>query len=85
MVTGADVPHVGSDGLHDTRSFVAENERSIDRPLAGDDVQVGVAHAACAQPYTHEVSPDLDEIQFLGVQRLAGTDKDLGTDGRILI
>jgi hypothetical protein len=55
--------HGRPDGLHHSRSLVAEHERHRPSPIPVGLVEVGVAHAAGGHAHAHEVAVGLGQLQ----------------------
>ncbi len=72
MIAGLDPLHAGSHLFDDAGALVAENHRQRMRHVAGDDVQIAVAHAARDVFDPHLVGPGRLHFDVFDGQRLPG-------------
>ena len=66
MVTGRQALHVRSHSVDDSRPFVANHRRQVDRYVAGGDSQVRIAHAGGDHPDAHLPSGGIVHLQDFG-------------------
>ncbi len=83
MVPRAEVDHVGADGLHHSRTLVAEHDREPHGDVTVLDGEVGVADADRRDPHEDLVGLWIVEIHRLEHERGAGLAHDGGGDPHV--
>ena len=69
VVTGLDVPHVGSDGLDDARRFVTQHDRHVMGIGAFDEMKVAVANTGRRRADQHLPWSRLGNVHVLDFER----------------